>query len=297
MQYVWKLCRVCDIAIFYCSTVWSRNNAFCAQPRRLATSSIMAGLLQHRHAMLRRISNSSWRYERSTISTLAASSHPARQGMLQHFFSWIRSQANEPVHCCQRCTAHCNGYQPQVRLTTSHHHNTRTYATRSAVFGEDVSFGGVFRCTVGLLDRFGRDRVFNTPLCEQGIAGFAVGLASMGHTAIAEIQFADYSFPAFDQLVNEAAKYRYRSGGAFDCGGLTVRMPYGNANIIMQHHSLQSTHSWYRRGGAWRALSFSVTRGLLHPCARTQGRHGEQPSGNQGHVLHVGFVCAWRMCA
>ncbi|TFY70259.1 hypothetical protein EVG20_g2739 [Dentipellis fragilis] len=95
----------------------------------------------------------------------------------------------------------------------------------AVVFGEDVAFGGVFRCTMGLAEEFGRERVFNTPLSEQGIAGFGIGLAAMGHTAIAEIQFADYIFPAFDQLVNEAAKYRYRSGGQFNVGGLTVRTP------------------------------------------------------------------------
>ncbi|KAK7015163.1 2-oxoisovalerate dehydrogenase subunit beta 2, mitochondrial [Paramarasmius palmivorus] len=95
----------------------------------------------------------------------------------------------------------------------------------AVVFGEDVAFGGVFRCTMGLAEEFGRERVFNTPLTEQGIVGFGVGLASMGHTAIAEIQFADYIFPAFDQLVNEAAKFRYRSGGIYNCGGLTVRTP------------------------------------------------------------------------
>ena len=92
------------------------------------------------------------------------------------------------------------------------------------VFGEDVAFGGVFRCTLGLEEKYGKERVFNTPLCEQGIAGFGIGVAAVGSTAIAEIQFADYVFPAFDQLVNEAAKYRYRSGNQFDCGGLTVRM-------------------------------------------------------------------------
>lgn len=70
------------------------------------------------------------------------------------------------------------------------------------VFGEDVSFGGVFRATSGLAEQFGRDRVFNTPLTEQGIAGFAIGMAAVGHTAIAEIQFADYIFPAFDQVKN-----------------------------------------------------------------------------------------------
>ncbi|KAF8205779.1 thiamine diphosphate-binding protein [Mycena galopus ATCC 62051] len=95
----------------------------------------------------------------------------------------------------------------------------------AVVFGEDVAFGGVFRCTMGLAEEFGRERVFNTPLTEQGIAGFAIGMAAMGHTAIAEIQFADYIFPAFDQLVNEAAKVRYRSGGQFNCGGLTIRTP------------------------------------------------------------------------
>jgi 2-oxoisovalerate dehydrogenase E1 component beta subunit len=73
---------------------------------------------------------------------------------------------------------------------------------RSYVFGEDVGFGGVFRCTVGLRDKFGRSRVFNTPLCEQGIVGFGIGLASMGNRAIAEIQFADYIYPAFDQVKN-----------------------------------------------------------------------------------------------
>ncbi|KIJ69124.1 hypothetical protein HYDPIDRAFT_179013 [Hydnomerulius pinastri MD-312] len=95
----------------------------------------------------------------------------------------------------------------------------------AVVFGEDVAFGGVFRCTMGLAEEFGRERVFNTPLTEQGVAGFGIGLASMGHTAIAEIQFADYIYPAFDQIVNEAAKYRYRSGGQFSIGGLTIRTP------------------------------------------------------------------------
>lgn len=69
----------------------------------------------------------------------------------------------------------------------------------AVVFGEDVAFGGVFRCTMGLAEEFGRERVFNTPLTEQGIAGFGIGLAAMGQTAIAEIQFSDYIFPAFDQ--------------------------------------------------------------------------------------------------
>ncbi|KDE04560.1 hypothetical protein MVLG_05029 [Microbotryum lychnidis-dioicae p1A1 Lamole] len=95
----------------------------------------------------------------------------------------------------------------------------------SVVFGEDVNFGGVFRCTMGLADEFGSERVFNTPLTEQGIAGFGIGLATMGKTAVAEIQFADYIFPAFDQIVNEAAKYRFRSGDQYNVGSLTFRSP------------------------------------------------------------------------
>ena len=72
---------------------------------------------------------------------------------------------------------------------------------KACIFGEDVGFGGVFRCTIGLQDKYGKSRVFNTPLCEQGIAGFAIGMASVGATPIAEIQFADYIFPAFDQVI------------------------------------------------------------------------------------------------
>jgi 2-oxoisovalerate dehydrogenase E1 component beta subunit len=112
------------------------------------------------------------------------------------------------------------------------------------VFGEDVGFGGVFRCSVGLQEEFGRARVFNTPLSEQGIVGFAIGYAAMGKTAIAEIQFADYIYPAFDQIVNEAAKYRYRSGNQFDCGGLTIRAPSGCVGHGALYHS-QSPEAYF----------------------------------------------------
>ncbi|BGP13918.1 hypothetical protein JCM10213_002562 [Rhodosporidiobolus nylandii] len=113
----------------------------------------------------------------------------------------------------------------------------------SLVFGEDVSFGGVFRCTMGLADAFGEDRVFNTPLTEQGIAGFGIGLATMGHTAVAEMQFADYIFPAFDQIVNDA-KYRYRSGGMFNCGSLTFRSPCSAVGHGGLYHS-QSPEAYF----------------------------------------------------
>ncbi|CAG8473423.1 13_t:CDS:2 [Acaulospora colombiana] len=114
----------------------------------------------------------------------------------------------------------------------------------AVIFGEDVAFGGVFRCTLGLSETFGKDRVFNTPLTEQGIVGFGIGMAAMGHTAIAEIQFADYIFPAFDQIVNEAAKYRYRSGGLFNVGGLTVRAPCSAVGHGGHYHS-QSPEGYF----------------------------------------------------
>jgi len=105
------------------------------------------------------------------------------------------------------------------------------------VFGEDVAFGGVFRCSVGLREQFGNDRVFNTPLSENGIAGFAIGYAATGGTAIGEIQFADYIFPALDQIVNEMAKFRYRSGNQWNCGGVTLRAPCGAVGHGGHYHS------------------------------------------------------------
>ncbi len=113
------------------------------------------------------------------------------------------------------------------------------------ILGEDVGFfGGVFRITKDLQKKYGEDRVFNTPLTEQGIIGFANGLAATGIPVIAEIQFADYMFPAFDQLVNETAKYRYRTGGEFNVGALTVRSPYGGGIAGGLYHS-QSPEAYY----------------------------------------------------
>lgn len=110
-------------------------------------------------------------------------------------------------------------------------------ASRKVVyFGEDVAFGGVFRCTVGLQDHFGPDRVFNTPITEQGIFGVAIGMAAEGLKPVVEIQFADYVFPAFDQIVNEAPKFRYREGATGgNLGGLVIRMPCGGVG----HGALQ----------------------------------------------------------
>ena len=89
---------------------------------------------------------------------------------------------------------------------------------RVVVLGEDVGkFGGVFRATSGLFDEFGSDRVIDTPLAEAGIIGTAIGMALYGLRPVPEIQFADFIYPAYDQIVSELAKYRYRSGGEYPC--------------------------------------------------------------------------------
>merc|ERR1719359_2507559 len=114
---------------------------------------------------------------------------------------------------------------------------------KTVLFGEDVGFGGVFRCSVGLREKHGDGRVLNAPVAEQAIAGFAVGLAVAGYRAIAEMQFADYIFPAFDQIVNEIAKYRYRNavGG---CGGIIIRAPCSAVGHGSMYHS-QSVESYF----------------------------------------------------
>lgn len=142
----------------------------------------------------------------------------------------------------------------------------------TVIFGEDVAFGGVFRCTVGLQDKYGKDRVFNTPLCEQGIAGFGIGLACAGATAIAEIQFADYIFPAFDQIVNEASKFRYRSGNQFNCGALTIRAPCGAVGHGALYHS-QSVESFFAHCPGLKIViprGPIQAKGLLLSCIRDQ---------------------------
>ena len=105
------------------------------------------------------------------------------------------------------------------------------------VFGQDVGyFGGVFRCTKGLQQKHGRHRCFDTPISETGIVGTAVGMAANGLRPCVEIQFADYMYPAYDQIVSEAARLRYRSAGDFTAP-LTIRMPTGGGIFGAQTHS------------------------------------------------------------
>ncbi|MFT0891857.1 alpha-ketoacid dehydrogenase subunit beta [Pseudochelatococcus sp. G4_1912] len=105
------------------------------------------------------------------------------------------------------------------------------------VYGEDVGyFGGVFRCTQGLQQKYGRTRCFDAPISESGIIGTAIGMAAYGLKPCVEIQFADYMYPGYDQLTQEAARIRYRSNGQFTCP-ITVRMPTGGGIFGGQTHS------------------------------------------------------------
>jgi 2-oxoisovalerate dehydrogenase E1 component beta subunit len=105
------------------------------------------------------------------------------------------------------------------------------------IYGEDVGyFGGVFRCTDGLQAKHGKHRVFDAPISEGGIVGAAIGMAAYGLRPVVEVQFADYFYPASDQIVSEAARLRYRSAGDFTAP-LVIRMPCGGGIYGGQTHS------------------------------------------------------------
>ncbi len=115
---------------------------------------------------------------------------------------------------------------------------------RVLCFGEDVGLnGGVFRTTDGLQKEFGEERCFDTPLSECGIIGAAIGMAMYGLRPVPEIQFQDFIFPAFDQIVSEAAKIRYRSGGEYTCP-MVIRTPYGGG-IRGGHYHSQSGEAYF----------------------------------------------------
>ncbi|GGB71692.1 alpha-ketoacid dehydrogenase subunit beta [Deinococcus soli (ex Cha et al. 2016)] len=146
--------------------------------------------------------------------------------------------------------------------------------SRVVLFGEDVGArGGVFMATAGLQERFGKNRVFDTPLSEASIVGAAVGMAVRGLRPIAEIQFADYMGPGFDQIISQAAKIRYRSAGQFTAP-MVIRTPSGGG-VKGGHHHSQSPESYYTHTPGLKVVMPSTpydAKGLLKAALR-----GEDP--------------------
>ena len=140
------------------------------------------------------------------------------------------------------------------------------------LLGEDIGRnGGVFRTTEGLQERFGEDRVIDTPLSESGIIGTAVGMGLYGLHAVPEIQFSDFIFPAFDQIVSEMAKMRYRSGGEWTCP-VTIRTPYGGG-IRGGHYHSQSPEAYFAHTAGLHIVVPSTpedAKGLLKTCLRSE---------------------------
>lgn len=141
---------------------------------------------------------------------------------------------------------------------------------RLIVLGEDVGLrGGVFRVTEGFLQEFGAERVIDTPLAESAIVGVALGAAVGGLVPIAEIQFADFAAAAFEQIVNEAARVRYRSNGAFNVP-MVIRMPWGGGVRGALYHS-QSVEAWYAHVPGLKVVAPGTPRdaaGLLRSAIR-----------------------------
>jgi 2-oxoisovalerate dehydrogenase E1 component beta subunit len=139
------------------------------------------------------------------------------------------------------------------------------------VLGEDIArLGGVFRATAGLLDKYGEMRVMNTPLAESGIIGTAIGMALYGLRPVAEIQFLDFIYPGFDQIVSEAAKMRYRSGGQFTAP-MVIRSPYGGG-IRGGHYHSQSSEAYFAHTAGLTVVIPSTphdTKGLLLASIRS----------------------------
>lgn len=149
-------------------------------------------------------------------------------------------------------------------------HDEMQRDSRVVVLGEDVGrHGGVFRATDGLWKEFGDTRVIDTPLAELSIVGIAIGLSLNGMLPIAEIQFADFMAPAFDQIVNEAARMRYRSAGDWTCP-LVIRAPYGGGIHGALYHS-QSVESFYAHVPGLKVICPSTpydAKGLLKAAVR-----------------------------
>ena len=140
------------------------------------------------------------------------------------------------------------------------------------LLGEDIGkTGGVFRTTEGLYDKFGSKRVIDTPLNESGIVGTAIGMALYGMKPVVEIQFMDFVFPAFDQIVSDLSKFRYRTGGAYSCP-IVIRMPYGGGIKGASYHS-QSGETHFVHTAGLKVIIPSTpydTKGLLISAMRDE---------------------------
>ena len=138
------------------------------------------------------------------------------------------------------------------------------------VFGQDVGGrGGVFLATDGLQAKYGASRVLDTPLSEAGIVGMAIGMALRGLRPVAEIQFSDYIYPGFDQIVSQAAKIRYRSGGHFSAP-MVIRTPSGGG-VKGGHHHSQSPEAYFTHTPGLKVVMPSTpadARGLLKSAIR-----------------------------
>ena len=139
------------------------------------------------------------------------------------------------------------------------------------ILGEDVGKnGGVFRATEGLLDEFGGERVVDTPLAEDAIVGMAIGMALYGLQPVVEIQFMDFIYPAFNEIVSELAKLRYRSGGQYQAR-VVIRTPYGGG-VKGGHYHSQSTEAYFIHTPGLVVLAPSTpydTKGLLISAMRS----------------------------
>jgi pyruvate dehydrogenase E1 component beta subunit len=143
---------------------------------------------------------------------------------------------------------------------------------RVVVLGEDVGIsGGVFRATEGLFTQYGANRVLDMPLSETGIIGSAIGMAVYGLKPVAEIQFSDFIYPAFDQIVSEMAKFRYRSGGEYPCP-VVVRTPIGGG-IKGGHYHSQSPEAYFTHTPGLQVVIPSTpedAKGLLASAIRSE---------------------------